>query len=53
MNTALLEQLINSMSDALKKLEEAKMKGDSDNFNRNKKLIIDMQKKIKEETEKA
>ena len=48
-DTVLLMQLVNSMSDAVAKLEDAKSKNKIDDFNKIKKFILDIQAKINEE----
>jgi hypothetical protein len=48
----LLSQLVNSMSDAAKKLEQAKNNNKIEEFNKIKSFVLDLQKKIGEELEK-
>ncbi|MDO8516662.1 MAG: hypothetical protein Q7S33_00910 [Nanoarchaeota archaeon] len=45
----LLGQLVSSMEDAVKKLEQAINKNKIEDFNKIKTFILDNQKKIKEE----
>ncbi len=47
-----LSQLIDSMGDAVDKLEEAKSKGRISEFNRLKEFILKIQKKIDDEVSK-
>lgn len=44
-----LSQLVNSMEEAVHKLENAKNKNDFDEFGKIKNFILDIQKKINEE----
>ena len=46
-----LMQLIISMNEAVGKLEEAKGRGDAEQFNKLKILILELQKKINAEIE--
>ena len=48
-DSILLGQLINSMEDAVKKLEQAKDKNKIEDFNKIKAFILDNQKKIRGE----
>ena len=43
-----LEQLVNSLEEASKKLEDAYNKKNSENFNKAKRLMLDLQGKISE-----
>jgi len=45
----ILSQLVNSMADAVDKLEEAKQKSRINEFNKIKEFILKIQKKIKGE----
>lgn len=49
----LLNQMINSMSDAVIRLEAAKNQSKADEFNKLKLFILDIQKKIDEEISKG
>lgn len=48
-NLGFLVQLVETKADAVKKLEAAKLKGDSKEFSRLKVFIFDIYKKIEEE----
>jgi len=48
-DTVFLMQLVGSLADFATKLEEAKSKNKIDDFNKIKKLILDIQEKINEE----
>lgn len=43
-----LNQLVNSLGDAYAKLEKAYEKGNSENFNKVKKMMLKIQKEISE-----
>lgn len=43
-----LSQVVNSLDQALSKLEEAYSKKDFDLFNKSKKFVLEMEEKIKE-----
>ena len=51
-NVEFLGQLVNSMDEAVDKLEEAKERNKIAYSNKIKKLILDIQKKIREELSK-